>query len=82
MKLRGYGAVSVVMADAWGEEATQHVRRGHIFGASCPSVAANICLGYGRCVKNISLTNINATNGDGFLSSTNLLPLPIGLLSQ
>ena len=82
MKLRGYGAVSVVMADAWGEEATQHVRRGHIFGASCPSVAANICLGYGRCVKNISLTNTNATNGDVvFILSTNLLPLPIGLSS-
>ena len=53
MKLRGYGAVAVVMADAWGEEATQHVRRGHIFGASCPSVAANICFGYGRCAKQI-----------------------------
>ena len=53
MKLWGYGAVAVVMADAWGEEATQHVRRGHIFGASCPSVAANICFGDGRCAKQI-----------------------------
>ena len=36
MKPWGYGVVALVMADAWGEEATQHVRRGHIFGASCP----------------------------------------------
>ena len=58
----GYGAVAVVMADAWGEEATQHVRRGHIFGASCPSVAANICFGCVGCGKereqNIPLTNL------------------------
>ena len=43
MKPWGYGVVALVMADAWGEEVTQHVRRGHIFGASPPSVAANIC---------------------------------------
>ena len=43
MKPWGYGVVALVMADAWGEEVTQHVRRGHIFGASSPSVAANIC---------------------------------------
>ena len=53
MKLWGYGAVAVVMADAWGEEATKHVRRGHIFAASCPSLAANICFGYARCAKQI-----------------------------
>ena len=69
MKLGGYGAVAVVMADAWGEEATQHVRRGHIFGASCPSVAANICFGCVGCGKereqNIPLTNLPSSSGNG-----------------
>ena len=60
MKLGGYGAVAVVMADAWGEEATQHVRRGHIFGASCPSVAANICFGFGSPVSNKSFAKYSS----------------------
>ena len=56
----GYGAVAVVMADAWGEEATQHVRRGHIFGASCPFVAANICFGFGSLVLNKSFAKYSS----------------------
>ena len=57
MKPWGYGVVALVMADAWGEEVTQHVRRGHIFGASPPSVAVNICFRLEDHSKNLSYSS-------------------------